>query len=153
MFPLLSFLLCEKNMGAQEVGTRFIISAAELYSPRTEAQTFELSAGYLFGRGGVKIIYNNIGLHAGTRVHGESVSLFMPAFNAHSFAMIPEVSAGIVHGHIGSAGDNGVKAQVQIGVSLSYSLSRQMSCGIICRSFHCADIVIPMFGWCYSLHF
>ncbi len=67
--------------------------------------------------------------------------------------MIPEVSAGILHGKVISDDETTVKSQLQVGVTLNYTISETMSCGITCKSLFYSEDVIPLIGWTYSVHF
>lgn len=138
---------------AQDVSGKFVLSASNHYSPKAGANTPEIGVGYLFSRIGFKLSYARIGLAADRDVNGETVSVFVPTYSVRSLTMIPEVSAGILHGKVISDDETTVKSQLQVGVTLNYTISETMSCGITCKSLFYSEDVIPLIGWTYSVHF
>ena len=147
------FPLSGKSVFAQDIPNRFLLSVYEYYSPKTNSNTTEIGVGYLFSKAGVRVNYGRIGLAEEITGHEETISLFIPVFNINSFSLIPEVAAGIMHGNIESNETVTVKSQVQVGVSLTYTISRHMSCGLSYKSLFYDRGIIPLLGWAYSVHF
>lgn len=153
LLPLAIFLLSGKSVYAQDTTNRFLVSVYEFYSPKTNSNTTEIGVGYLFSKAGIRVNYGRIGLAEEITGHEETISLFIPIFNINSFSLIPEVAAGIMHGNIESNETVTVKSQVQVGVSLTYTISRHMSCGLSYKSLFYDCGIIPLLGWAYSVHF
>jgi hypothetical protein len=141
------------NVNAQEISGKFLLSTSEYYSPKTGTNTTEIGVGYIFEHVGVKINYERIGLTEDRDVNGGTVSILIPAYNVRTFSIIPEISAGIMQGNILPKDDSSVKSQVQAGVNINYTLSPNMSCGIVCKSLFYSEGIIPLIGWNYSIHF
>ena len=153
-FSLLFFLSSGKTASAQEKPNRFLLSVSEYYSPKTNSSTFEIGVGYLFNKVGISLKYGRLGLPNDRMAHEEIISVFVPSFKIHSFSMIPEVAAGIIHGGTSTAENNtSIIGQIQIGVVVNYRIMNNMSCGITCKSVHYNAGAIPLLGLNYSLLF
>lgn len=146
-------LISGKSVSAQEIPGRFHFSVSANYSPKTDADTYELGVGYLLGNAAININYGRIGLFDGRTAHGETISLFIPTFSTQSFSMMPEVAAGILHGYIESGESTAVKPQIQVGVRANYRISSWMSCGITYKTIHYSGGTIPLYGWNIMTHF
>lgn len=151
---LLAFLLSGgMSVNAQSVPDRVFLSFSDYYSPKTSSSTSEIGIGYLFNKAGVCLKYGRIGLSDEKKAHEETVSIFIPTFKTHSFSMIPEVAAGIIHGCKSSDENPSIQGQIQIGIAIGFSVSNSMSCGMIYKTVHYNDGTIPLLGLNYSLIF
>lgn len=153
VFLSLAIVFNCRMLNAQEKPRGLVLSSMQSYSPKTNADVFEIGIGYIFDKVGVRINYGRVGLGADRKVNEETFSLFVPVYKAHSFSMIPEVSVGMLNGRFDTNEDVVVKPQVQVGVNVNYTLSRFMSCGITYRSLCYDGNVIPLVGWIYSVYF
>lgn len=153
ILPLALFLSGGIGVNAQSSPNRVFVSFSDYYSPKTNSNTSEIGIGYLFNKAGLSLKYGRIGLSENEYGHEEAISIFVPNFNVHSFSMIPEVAAGIIHSGKSSDGSITVKGQIQISLAIRYNLSNSMSCGIIYKTIHYRDGTIPLLGWNYSLAF
>lgn len=153
-FAILALLSVNaETVFAQESSQHFIASVSEYYSPNTNASTYEIGFGYQFPKVGLKINFSEVGLSEGNCVYGEYITINIPALSMHSFEMIPEVSAGILHGRFSTNEDQAIKGQIQIGVAINYNLSNSMSCGLQYKTLHYGHNTLSLIGWNYSLHF